>query len=754
MKTTFYTRTLMIMIIMLISGLGFAQLIPTEVWQTEASVNLIDPYTVTYDVTVNAIGKEYTFKTGCATGAPDEATADFDSKLELYDAAGTTLITSNDDGCEEYRSKLVWTATQGSYKLKVSRVYGTGVAFRLAYKYNDPVGGGCKVPPEFDGYIDNIAPTWTTITTPITIAAENCYVYRILLHEAAGTAYTFKTGCASGLGGDEATASFDTFFELYDASGNFLNSNDDQCEEGRSKLVYTSTTVDQIVYLKIRGYNFQSGGTFRLAYIYGDGPTNCQTITQAIGDAGITVLTTPPAVGAGWNTAFNGTINPGACKFYKVTLDANKTVTFKTGCEDGAITDFDTFLELWDANENYVTANDDGCDDGASKIIYTVPALGGGDYYLKVRGYNAESSGTYTLAYSYDYETVLCKSITEVIATNGQDYDPTITGAWTTDGSVTINSGECKIYFLDNLVTTSSYTFKTGCGNDATATFDTYLALFDAAGNFIDSDDDGCELGRSKLIYTPAADGDYYLKVSAYNDASAGTYRLAYRSGSDINCKTPPASDATLTPSTPWATTGGTIAAGECYVYEVQNIKEGNVYTFKTGCGNSASATFDTFLELYGATGNFINSNDDQCEEGRSMITWTATYGTGTLSDANRAFLKVRGYSETGTGSYTMAYQYLGTKELLTSIGNQTAENTIKVYPNPADQLFTIDSKAPVSFNRIILSELTGRMLHTWTMDTPATTYQINSSEFSAGIYVLSIETSERWIRKKISIVR
>ncbi|MBE0647448.1 MAG: DVUA0089 family protein [Bacteroidales bacterium] len=736
---------------------------PTGSWATHSETLIEDACAVYKLITIP--GKEYTFKTGCETGGTDLATADFDTKLDLYDASGD-LITSNDDGCDSYRSILTWTATETSAYVKVYGFNHTFGDFTASFIYISPAGGGCKVAPDFDGLIADINDSWQT-APQVHVDAEKCFVYMITLPVA--DTYTFKTGCASGFAGDNADASFDTFFELYDADGEFINSNDDQCEEGRSKLNYTSTAVDEIVYLKIRGYNILSTGNFTLAYIRGTGPVICQTVAQAIADAGITELDAPDD---DWNTDFGGTINPGACKFYKVALTEDETVTFKTGCGDGASTSagFDTFLELWNAAGNYMTANDDGCEGGSSKIIYEVPATG--TYYLKIRGYNDESTGTYTLAYSYGYETVICKSIDQVIATSEPDYGPiTIStvgsGVWATTPAApvrTIAAGACDVYAF-NLVAGKTYTFKTGCStgapnDEATATFDTYLALFNTTGAFIDSDDDQCELGRSKLIYKPAVNGIYYLKVSGYNDQSTGTYRLAYRYGSDINCTTPgPDSyDETLDQaSTSWQTTDEVnIVPEACWVYKVPYIKQGVEFTFKTGCATGgtdlATANFDTFLDLFDDEGNFIDSNDDQCELGRSELIWTANYGTGLETDV--AYIKVRAYSVLGLGKYRMAYKYVGSKEVLASTGNQSAESSVNVFPNPADQLFTIDSKAPVTFTRITISELTGRMLHTWAMDTPASKYQINSSEFSAGIYVLTIETSEGWIRKKISIVR
>ncbi|MFN3350903.1 matrixin family metalloprotease [Pseudorhodoplanes sp.] len=55
---------------------------------------------------------------------------------------------------------------------------------------------------------------------------------------------------------------------------------------------------------------------------------------------------------------------------------------------------------------------------------------------------------------------------------------------------------------------------------------DPYLYLYSSAGNLIAFDDDGGSLQDSRIVYTAAASGTYYLGAAAYDDAGTGTYRL------------------------------------------------------------------------------------------------------------------------------------------------------------------------------------------------------------------------------------
>jgi hypothetical protein len=97
--------------------------------------------------------------------------------------------------------------------------------------------------------------------------------------------------------------------------------------------------------------------------------------------------------------------------------------------------------------------------------------------------------------------------------------------SWLTNSS-SIDPNGCKIYrFYAN--TGYQYTFKTGCGDGATANFDTFLELLDASCVQIDYDDDGCGYPLSKIEWTAPASGYYYLKVRGFGTA-AGNFTLAY----------------------------------------------------------------------------------------------------------------------------------------------------------------------------------------------------------------------------------
>jgi len=579
-----------------------------------------------YVYEVNLInGKEYTFKTGCDDGA----TADFDTWIEVYNAAGTSFL-SNDDECEARRSKVTWTTPSSGATVAYVKVRGYGSNdygnYTLAYMYGDQQNA-CKTPPDYNLAV-TLAPG-TTYTNTQTIGSDECFVYEIdpLI---IGQEYTFKTGC-----GDGATADFDSWIEVYDHEGVSFLLNDDGCESKRSKVTWTATDIGP-VFVKVRGYNSTAFGTYTLAGMYGDVQVICKTPPTSF-DAEITWPSYTPGT---WLNDSPRTIDRDACYVYKVTVIPGKEYTFKTGCDDGATADFDTWIDVYNDGGTLFLSNDDGCSTRRSEVVWTAPP-GASFAYIKVRGYSSNDDGTYTLAYMYGDPTSQCKT--------PPDFNASITWSGPFTDTQTIISNGCYIYKVP-VTLNKQYTFKTGCGDGATANFDTWIEVYSAVGASFLLNDDGCEIARSKVTWTSTYDGDAFVKVRGYNSDKFGTYTLV-GTESTPSCKTPPASfDASISVGSSWATNTQTIGSDACYIYQVDLI-DGKEFTFKTGCDDGATADFDSWIEVYDASGESFLMNDDGCEVRRSKVTWTATY-------TGHAYVKVRGYDSNASGEYTLAYKY------------------------------------------------------------------------------------------------
>ena len=330
-------------------------------------------------------------------------------------------------------------------------------------------------------------------------------------------------------------------------------------------------------------------------------------------------------------------------KVYRVNVTTGFTYTFKTGCGDDATADFDTKLYLYSSADNLISSNDDGCGGiGMSKIEYY--SNSNKNVYLVVTGYNSQSTGNYTLAFR------------RVFDTSSFDFmSITPTTSYQTLSSYTDNNNPSKVYKIyvsdDDVSNNRAFIFKTGCGDGASADFDTYLSLYNSNGTELSyNDEGGCGTHESRIIYRPTESGNMYLIVRGYNN-DTGNYTLSYKKG----CINIPDFDYTIQPSTnQWETHSSELPyPSECYnnsrIYKTY-VFQGNAYTFKTGCGDSATADFDTYLSLYDSDGNIIDYNDDGCENYLSKIVYIP-------QQPGYVFLRVAGYNSNSYGNYTLAFK-------------------------------------------------------------------------------------------------
>lgn len=139
-----------------------------------------------------------------------------------------------------------------------------------------------------------------------------------------------------------------------------------------------------------------------------------------------------------------------------------------------------------------------------------------------------------------------------------------------------------------------------------------------------------------------AVDGDNAWTLMQVKHAIA-----AYRTTATLNCLQCPAYNIAMEPNNNWNTHSSSIVSNGCFMYRV-NVIAGHTYTFQTGCGNGATANFDTYLTLYNSNCSIEATNDDGCESNRSKIEWMASY-------TGYAYLKVSGWSS-ASGNYTLAF--------------------------------------------------------------------------------------------------
>lgn len=128
-------------------------------------------------------------------------------------------------------------------------------------------------------------------------------------------------------------------------------------------------------------------------------------------------------------------------------------------------------------------------------------------------------------------------------------------------------------------------------------------------------------------------------------------------------------------PTTLWQTHSDSIQVGKYKQYRI-SVKSGLNYTFKTGCGDRASADLETKISLYNSEGDRLISENSACESGGTIIeNYQFNYD-------GYAFVRVENsgaIDESSTyGYFTLAYR--GALELSWQIGYPTITDIIAIF--------------------------------------------------------------------------
>jgi hypothetical protein len=236
----------------------------------------------------------------------------------------------------------------------------------------------------------------------------------------------------------------------------------------------------------------------------------------------------------------------------------------------------------------------------------------------------------------------------------------------------------------------------------------------------------------------------YLVRVYSYGDGPnfEGNFTIAV---SETVCLACPDYDYYISPGPEWQVHHSLISSDGCNNYQV-SVNEGNEYTFKTGCGDGASADFDTYLDLYDADCNSISSNDNSCEENLSKLVWVATY-------YGFAHLNIHGSDPGAYGSYYLAYEISDAASVPRPSDETSLPYRFSIYPNPASSAFQVESRQ-VSFTELVLFDITGRPMRKFETG-PRTKFQLTDlQQLAPGLYILALRTSDGWVHERIEITR
>lgn len=295
----------------------------------------------------------------------------------------------------------------------------------------------------------------------------------------------------------------------------------------------------------------------------------------------------------------------------------------------------DAFVHVFDENGNELATDDDGGTGFNSRLIFEPPATA--TYYIAASAFSS-GTGSYTLSldeFTPPPDDVADDRSTEAQLALGEPVTGEIEIAGDSDWyAVDLQAGESYVFDLEGT--------PTGGGTLQ----DTYLTLYDEAGNAIRENDDGGESFEARLIATPGTTGRYYIAASGFG-GSIGTYTLrgaAYEAPPDDH----PADE----------TTEGTLAIGESVEGEIETSQDadwyaveltgGQGYAFSMeGSPTGGGSLSDSYLTLIDATGHEVAWDDDGGEGFNARLQYTPQ------SDG-RFFIAASAFGDS-TGTYTLS---------------------------------------------------------------------------------------------------
>jgi hypothetical protein len=296
-----------------------------------------------------------------------------------------------------------------------------------------------------------------------------------------------------------------------------------------------------------------------------------------------------------FGTFVSGNLKSGAEIWYSIRPTETNLITIET------TGDTDTYLEFYDAQRNLLLEDDDGGEGYNAKIRTNVES--GKTYYVKVRGFDSNDTGTYRIRASL-------LATTELRFGNSQSANLPSEG----ENWFRVRTTQAGLVIVET-----------------SGSLDTLMEAYDGSWNLLDSDDDGGEEYNARLEILAEANQTYFFKVRGYDD-DTGAYRiLASYEAIQAGNNTERARAVTLNLGE--AASVFLLKSSESRWY-VHNLARAAMFVVQTR-GN-----MDTLLFLYDNNGNLLGDDDDSGEGNNALISKRLNPGT--------YYIEVKGYDSTG----------------------------------------------------------------------------------------------------------
>lgn len=309
-----------------------------------------------------------------------------------------------------------------------------------------------------------------------------------------------------------AGSAIDPIVYVYDASKRLVGSNDDADDGTRNSSLTVNVAARSTFYIKAAAYGV-TRGAYRVAV---------SAATDDFGnDFGQAAALTPTSAGAASKT---GIVNrSGDVDFFRFVAPITGQMTITNAPTSGSR--LDPYLYVYDSARSLLASNDDYGTSSSSRVTFAVTA--GATYYIKAAGYGATTGG-YRLSLS-----------TAATSDDGNTFSNATRVTLTGNGSLTRNSAIDRTGDVDmfRFVAAATGSITIGLSAATGSRLDPYLIVYNGSQRAIGRDDDSGGGVNSQVTVSVTAGAAYYIRASAYGNATTGDYLLQIGSGT-----TPPPS--------------------------------------------------------------------------------------------------------------------------------------------------------------------------------------------------------------------
>jgi hypothetical protein len=290
-----------------------------------------------------------------------------------------------------------------------------------------------------------------------------------------------------------------------------------------------------------------------------------------------------------FGTAVSGNLRSGGEIWYIVRAAEDCFIKVET------TGDTDTYLEIYDSQRNLLMENDDVSEYDYNARIEMF-AVRGSSYLVKLSAYGGGSGPFRIMSSSIPLSDAVELRLGSVL-------------------SRTLSSGQKQLFSI-RTTEVGLYTVET------TGNTDTYLSVYDASFDFVDSNDDGGENYNARIEFFSEAGQVYYLILSGYNDSESGPFRIlaGFESITSTVNNTSRSAAIAINLGEPISVLFTEPGQSRWFVYRATRTVTFVVQT---------SGDKDTVLSLYDNSGNLLEENDDYSEESlNALISRRLTSGT------------------------------------------------------------------------------------------------------------------------------